>query len=125
MPVDSVRQARGRRSKSRGKEDERELARLLGAVRFKADTGGSLDCDHPVLALQVKGGEKACQPSALALGLAQARAGACETGKLPALGIVVHAGRGRRKAHYLVFEAAEFAAWHGLGPTSGPLEGVE
>ena len=91
------------------------LARILGCVRFPADTGGNLDLDHPVLALQVKGGRMATQPANIALGLAQARAGACRTGKLPALGLVVHNGRGKPNAHYLVFDADEWAYWAGQG----------
>lgn len=115
MAVDPERAARGRRSKSRGKEDERALARILGCRRWPADTGMCEDLDHPTLSVQVKGGRACSTPANLALGLAQARAGAQETGKLPALALVVHNGRGRKKGAYLVFDACEFAAWSGWG----------
>jgi len=44
------------RNKDRGKDDERDAARLLGGARHPADTGGKEDVYTDSLSIQVKGG---------------------------------------------------------------------
>ncbi len=102
---------RGRRSKQRGKSDERYANKALsGNGRYPADTGGLLDVDHDWLAIQVKGG---AQPAkALREGLQQAQAGS-PVGKLPCVVIMDRSGVGVRR--YIAFDLAEYADWNGLG----------
>lgn len=98
---------RGRRSKSRGKQDERDVAKVLNGHRYPADTGGKLDIEHSYLAIQVKGG---LQPAkALREGLAEAQAGAKDN-MLPCV-VIIDRSHGLKR--YIAFDLMEYAEWTG------------
>ena len=101
----------GRRSKQRGKADERYVNKVLGGTgRYPADTGGLLDVEHEVFAIQVKGGKQPAR--ALREGLEQAqRAGA--VGKLACVVIVDRTGPSPKR--YIAFDLHEFADHEGYG----------
>jgi hypothetical protein len=101
------------RNKARSKEDEKDVARILGATRHWADTGGPEDCAHPVLCIQVKGG-KAVVNDTLREGMASAKAGAAGTSKLPCVVLVDR--KGTRVKRYVVFELEAYADHEGYGP---------
>lgn len=105
--------ARGRNNKARAKQDERDVALVLGGRRFEADTGHLLDVEHPEYAIQVKGGATVTT-AALRDGLAQAVAGAVGTTLLRCVVLVDR--RGSRIGRYVVFELGVFVAHHGYGP---------
>jgi len=111
--------SKGRNSKARGKQDERDVARILGGKRHPADTGGDCDIDHPSLAIQVKGGSTTVT-EIIRTGMASAKAAALGTGKLPVLVVVDR--RGTRLARYAIIELGAFADWNGFGQVDGPEE---
>ncbi len=108
------RSKRGRTSKNRGKVDEREVARILGAVRHPADTGGDEDLRHEVLSIQVRGGLRVVNET-IRDGLAKAQA--TTEGKLPVLVLVDRAGTRIRR--YAVLELGQFADYNGFGEEAG------
>ena len=105
--------ARSRASKSRSKQDERDIARFLGGQRHLADTGGPEDVKHEWLAIQVKGG-KTVITQAIRDGMASAKLAATGRNVLPVVAVVDR--RGTRLDRYLVFDLHQFCAWYGLGP---------
>ena len=102
------------RNKARSKTDEKDVARILGATRHWADTGGPEDCSHPTLAIQVKGGLRVANDT-IRDGLASAKAAAVGTNKLPALVIVDRAGT--RVRRYILFDLEQYADHEGYGAT--------
>ena len=102
-----------RNNKKRGAGDEREVARLMGATRHWADTGGPEDCSHPLFALQVKGG-KTVTTGPLREGVASATLAAEGTGKVPVCVLVDR--RGTRLQRYAVIPLEAFIEWQRLGP---------
>ena len=105
-----------KRNKARGAQDERDVARILGAKRHPADTGGDEDCEHPWLCIQIKGGLRVVN-DIIREGLNAAQCAAAGKAKLPAVVLVDRAGT--RVKRYIVFELGEYAAWNGLGPSMG------
>ena len=99
------------RNKHRGAEDERRIARLLGAVRHKADSGGPEDLHHEWLSIQVKGGLTVMN-NTLRAGVESARVAAAGTTKLPICAVVDRAGT--RLRYYVVLELEDFASWNNL-----------
>jgi hypothetical protein len=97
-------------NKSRGKQDERDVARILGGQRHPADSGGLEDVAHEWLCIQVKGGG-AVTTGPLRDGLAGAQAISPPT-KLACVVLVDR--RGTRLKRYIAFELEQFAAWHGI-----------
>jgi hypothetical protein len=95
-----------RASKARAKQDERDVARLLGGERHPADMGGPEDVSHPTLAIQVKG--RASVPDYLREGMAAAQAAAAGTIKLPVLVLVDRSGT--RVQRYAIIPLEEFAS---------------
>lgn len=112
--VDKARQ--GRNNKQRGASYEREVARILGGTRHKADTGGPEDIRHPWLAVQIKSG-LTVGSVALRDGMALARAAAAGTNKLPATVLVDR--RGTRLQRFICFDLEAFADWYGCGEREG------
>ena len=106
------RQRRGRNAKARGKQDERDVARIIGGKRHVADSGGCEDVEHPELCVQVKGGGQVVT-NAMREGLQSARAGALVSKKLPAVVLVDR--RGTRIQRWIAFPLEEWADWHGYG----------
>ena len=106
--------ARGRASKRRGAQDERDVARIIGGRRHLADTGGPEDIRHDWLAVQVKGGG-AVVTRAMRDGHAQAVTAAGGHHKLAAVVLVDR--RGTRLRRYIAFELQEYANWMGIKPT--------
>ena len=102
--------ARGRASKARGKSDERDVARILGGKRHPADSGGDEDVEHPICAIQVKGGVRIVS-NVIRAGLDAATAGAAP-GKLPVLVLVDRAGTRIRR--FAVMDLGVFADWLGV-----------
>ena len=100
------------RNKQRSKSDEKDVARILGATRHWADTGGPEDCSHPTLAIQVKGGLRVANDT-IRDGLASAKAAAVGTNKLPALVLVDRAGT--RVRRYILFDLEQYADHEGYG----------
>ena len=105
-------QATAARNKVRAKQDERDVARILGGTRHPADTGGPEDVSHPEYAIQVKGGS-AVVTETMREALGSARAAAVGTGKLPAVVLVDR--RGTRLQRWICLPLEEFAAYHGYG----------
>ena len=105
-------QVSARNNKRRGKDDEREVARILGGKRHPADSGGHEDIEHPELALQVKGGSTVVT-EIMRVGMASAKAAGAASGKLPALVIVDR--RGARLQRWICFDLAQWADYHGYG----------
>lgn len=101
-----------KRNKERGKEDEREVARILGGRRHLADTGGKEDVAHDSLAIQVKGGQRVINDT-VRFGVDAARAAAAGTHKLPICVVVDRSSNRLRR--YAVIELTDFAAWGGYG----------
>ena len=104
--------ARSRASKSRSKQDERDVARILGGTRHLADSGGPEDVLHELYAIQVKGG-LAVVTTAMREGLASARAAAANNAKLPAVVLVDR--KGGRIQRWMCFPLEEYADYHGHG----------
>ena len=100
-------------NKSRGADDERAVARLLGGQRHKADSGGPEDVAHDWLAIQVRGGKR-LMTDPVRTGVDAARVAANGAAKLPVCVVVDRAGTRIRR--FVVVELADFAAWHGLPP---------
>ena len=107
------RHARGRNSRKRGAQDERDVARILGADRHWANSGGPEDCEHPDLAIQVRGG-KAVVNEKLRDGMTQAKVAAVGVSKLPCVVLVDR--KTSRVRRYIVFELETYADYHGYGP---------
>jgi hypothetical protein len=101
-----------RNNKARGKDDERAIARKFGAKRHPADVGGPEDCEHEWLAIQVKGGLRVIN-STVRQGVDSARVAAVGTTKLPIC--VVRDRSGTRVRDFVVLDASDFLAWHGIG----------
>lgn len=115
------RSAIGRNNKSRSKEYEREVARILGGSRFLADTGGKLDVKHESLGIQVKSG-KTVVAAIAALGLREAQAGSVGTSLLPCVVLIDRrnrSGEGNKNHSYIMFDLKQFAAEHGYGTQEG------
>lgn len=102
-----------RNNKARGKQDERDVARIIGGKRHPADSGGHEDIEHSELAIQVKGGGT-CVTEIMRVGMASAKAAGAVSGKLPALVLVDR--RGTRLQRYIVFDLAQWCDYHGYGP---------
>lgn len=103
-------QRRGLNSKLRGKRYERDVAKIFGATRHKADTGGLEDLEHPILSIQVKSGLRLVNDTirtAVDAGRANTQ------GKLGCAVLVDRSGP--RIREFIVFDAREFAAWCGFG----------
>lgn len=97
-------------NKARGKQDERDVARILGGKRHPADSGGAEDVAHGWLTIQVKGGATVTT-APLRDGLAAAQS--CNPpGKLAC--VVLIDRRGTRLKRYIAFELEEFAGWNGI-----------
>lgn len=99
------------RNKARSKDDERDIARRLGARRHLADTGGPEDCEHDWLCIQVKGGLRV-MTEVVREGMASAKAGAAGKNKLPCVAVVDRSGTRLRR--YIVFELDAWAEWNGI-----------
>ena len=99
------------RNKARGKQDERDVARILGGVRHMADTGGPEDVSHPLYAIQVKGGMTVVT-AVMRAGLASAIKAAEGTDKLPMLALVDRSGG--RLQRWVCFPMEAWAAREGL-----------
>lgn len=99
------------RNKARGKQDERDVARILQGRRHLADTGGPEDVAHEWLAVQVKGG-KTVVTSIMRAGLDSARKAAEGTDKLPALVMVDRSGT--RVQRWIAFPLEQWAEREGL-----------
>ena len=110
MVVD--RSSIGRRSKSRGKADERYAAKILGGTRYPADTGGGEDVHVEGLCVQVKGGMRVLNET-IRTGLDSARSTASPT-ELACL-VVVDRPSGRKTRSVIIFDLLEFAHYHGYG----------
>lgn len=106
MP-DPERVKRGRNSKERGKQDERDVAAIVGGRRHPADSGGPEDVEHPTLSIQVKGGITAASV-VLKTGMAAAKLAAEGTGKLAALVLVDRSGP--RLKRYICFDLEDWQA---------------
>ena len=108
----------GRLAKSRGKADERWVAKILGGARHPADTGGGEDVHVSPgvatqgLCVQVKGGQRLLNDT-IRSGLDAARAamGPTELGCL----VVIDRPAGRKTRAVVVFDLIEFARYHGYG----------
>jgi hypothetical protein len=94
------------RNKARGKQDERDVARIMGGERHPADTGGDEDVSHPLFAIQVKGG-KTVVTQVMRDGMASAQRAAGD--KLPALVTVDR--RGTRLQRWITFPLDDFMEW--------------
>lgn len=103
------------RNKERGKNDEREVARLLGGKRHPADIGGPEDVQHESLAIQVKGGSRLVNQT-VRMGVDSARAAAVGTHKLPVCVLVDRSGNRIRR--FVVMTLEDFSAWGGYGVDS-------
>ena len=99
------------RNKARGKQDERDVARIIGGVRHLADTGGAEDVAHPLYAVQVKGG-KTVTTAVARLGWDTAVKAAEGTDKHPMLVLVDRSGA--RVRRFVVFELDGWAEREGL-----------
>lgn len=97
-------------NKARGKQDERDVARIIGGKRHPADSGGCEDIEHPELCIQVKGGLRVINDT-VRNGLQAARSGAQGTSKLPAVVVVDRSGTRIRR--FIVFGLEDWAAYHG------------
>ena len=115
MP-DPVRQARGRRSQSRGKAYERDIAERIGGKRYPANVGGPCDIEHGLFAVQCKSGAKVVT-EVMRDGMASAEAAAVSGNKVPLLVLVDR--RGTRLKRYAVLPLEAFIDLHGLGPHEG------
>lgn len=104
--------SKGRASKARAKQDERDVARILGGKRHPADVGGGEDVSHPVLAIQVKGGMRVMN-EVVRSGLVAARVAAGDSKRLPVCVVVDRSGT--RVQRYVVIGLEEFADFHGFG----------
>ena len=103
----------GRRSKSRGKADERYVARLLGVARYPADTGGGADIALPGYSIQVKGGGTVATV-VMREGMDSARASA-SPGEIPAV-VLIDRRVPNRLRRFIVFDLGEWADYNGYSP---------
>jgi hypothetical protein len=111
------RSATGKRSKERGKADERDIGRRLGLTRFRADTGDKLDLEGKGLAIQVKGGATVASVI-MRQAMAEAEAGATSyKGDLPCIALVDRRSRPLRR--WICFDVDAFAAYFGYTPDAG------
>jgi hypothetical protein len=110
----SSRSSRGRASQRRGKDDERDVARILGAKRYWANSGGPADLEHDRYAIQVKGGLRVINDT-VRNGLSSAEVAAIGTGRLPVLVVVDRAGT--RIKRYVVMELSMWADYEGIKPS--------
>lgn len=101
-----------KQNKARAKQDERDVAAILGGHRHPADIGGLEDVEHPYLSIQVKGGLRVVNDT-IREAVDAGRAGAVNTGKL-GCAVLVDRG-GTRIRRYIVFSLDDYAAWEGNG----------
>lgn len=103
------------RNRARGAQDEKDVAKILGAKRHWANSGGPEDLEHDRFAIQVKGGLRVVNDT-VRNGLSSAEAAAGSTGKLPILVVVDRAGT--RINRYVVIRLETWADWEGIN--AGP-----
>ena len=96
------------RNKARAKQDEKDVAEILGGTRHWADTGGKEDVEHPDFAIQVKGGLRVINGT-IREGIEAAKQAAEGTGKLPLCILVDRSGT--RVRRYTLTELEAFATW--------------
>ena len=99
------------RNRARGAQDEKDVARILGAKRHWANSGGPEDLLHDRFAIQVKGGLRVINDT-IRNGLSAATVAAGSTGKLPLLVVVDRAGT--RLKRYVVIDLMTWASWEGI-----------
>ena len=103
----------GRNNQRRGAADERDVARILGGQRHKANAGGpGDDILHSALMIEIKGGQRVAN-NILRDAMANANAAAVNTTKQPCVVLVDRAGTRTRR--YIVFELEPWAAENGWG----------
>lgn len=105
-----------KQNRARGAQDERDVAKILGAKRHWANSGGPEDLQHDRFAIQVKGGLRVINDT-IRNGLSAATAAAGSTGKLPLLVVVDRAGT--RLKRYAIIELGTFADWEGITQDAG------
>lgn len=106
----------GKRSKERGKSDERDIGRRLGLTRFRADTGDKLDLHGKGLAIQVKGGATVAS-AIMRQAMAEAEAGAADfPGDIACIALVDRRARPLRR--FICFDVDAFASFFGYEPTT-------
>ena len=108
------------RNKARAKQDEKDVAEILGGTRHWADTGGKEDVDHPLFAIQVKGGLRVINGT-IREGIEAAKQAAEGTGKLPLCALVDRSGT--RVHRYALTELEAFATWSANRETGGAVRG--
>lgn len=109
----------GRRSKTRGKADERWVANRIGGKRHPADSGGGEDVHVEGLCIQVKSGIRLLN-NTIRFGLDSARstASSAEIGCL----VVIDRPQGRRLRSVIMFDYEEYCNWNGYRP-KGEVDG--
>ena len=106
----------GKRSKERGKSDERDIGRRLGLTRFRADTGDKIDLVGKGLAIQVKGGATVASVI-MRQAMAEAEAGAADyPGHIACVALVDR--RARPLGRWIFFDVDQFASFFGYEPTT-------
>lgn len=101
----------GRNNKSRSKNMERQVAKIVSGKRHLADTGGLEDVEHPDFSIQVKSGIKLVNKTLKGgLDAVKVHVETTKSGKLPML---VAVDRDSKKLRYFaIFELESFiAAW--------------
>ena len=104
------------RNRARGAQDEKDVAKILGAKRHWANSGGPEDLEHDRFAIQVKGGLRVINDT-IRNGLSAATAAAGDSGKLPILVCVDRAGT--RLKRYVIIELGTWCDWEGIEQDAG------
>jgi hypothetical protein len=112
--VADVTKVSPKQNRARGAQDERDVARILGAERYWANSGGPADLKHDRYAIQVKGGLRVINDT-IRNGLSSAEVAAIGTGRLPILVVVDRAGT--RIKRYVVMELSMWADYEGIKPS--------
>lgn len=100
----------GKRNKARGKRDELLAAKALGGARFPADSGGPVDVETDLLAVQVKGSQTV--PSDRQLAALDSARGGAKGNQVGCAVFVRHQGVGREMRAVIMFDLHEFAERH-------------
>ncbi len=87
------------------KAEERQVARLLGGIRYPANSGGRVDVEGPAVVAQVKHLKTCSLASLEALAVEMAALGA-QLGKVGLLVVKRRAGRGQATARLVVMTEA-------------------
>lgn len=105
-------------NRSTWKAIERDWALRLGGVRVPVtgrQRGSAPDVEHPVYAIEVKCGSRLLSDR-LRLGIAQAKAAAVQSGKLPVLCVTQRPAGKRDSEHYVIVDFETWCQITGDGP---------